>query len=156
MYVYKFRCNPVHPLNGALPGPYVAVGVTSGALVAHRYIYAPPRCRTSQCSKTFICSRCPSGTILLTTYSMVWDWRVSRAGPMLFCWPKLHYPCYNLLLFFSFSSSCLKVGIVGLGSSDCIIVCISPSLSLALPIFFIIIIIIIITEPCTYNPSTAC
>ena len=29
-------------------------------------------------------SRCPSRTILLTPYSMVWDWQVSRAGPMLF------------------------------------------------------------------------
>ena len=29
-------------------------------------------------------SQCPSGTILLTPYSMVWDWRVSRAKPMLF------------------------------------------------------------------------
>ena len=28
-----------------------------------------------------------SGTIWLTPYSMVWDWRVSRAGPMSFCWP---------------------------------------------------------------------
>ena len=28
-------------------------------------------------------SRCPSGTILLTVYSMVWDWWVPRAGPML-------------------------------------------------------------------------
>ena len=27
--------------------------------------------------------RCPSGTILLTQYSMAWDWWVSRAGPML-------------------------------------------------------------------------
>ena len=34
-------------------------------------------------------SRCPSGTILLTQYLMVWDWRVSRAGPMLLRWPKL-------------------------------------------------------------------
>ena len=51
---YKIRCNPVHPLNGALPGPYVPVRVTRGALVAHRYIYAPPRCRTLQYSRTFI------------------------------------------------------------------------------------------------------
>ena len=28
--------------------------------------------------------RCPSGTILLTAYSMVFDWLVSRAGPMFF------------------------------------------------------------------------
>ena len=29
-----------------------------------------------------------SGTIWLTPYSMVWDWRLSRAGPMPFCWPS--------------------------------------------------------------------
>ena len=33
--LYKIRCNPVHPLNSALPGPYVAVRITRGALVAH-------------------------------------------------------------------------------------------------------------------------
>ena len=27
-------------------------------------------------------------TIWLTPNSMVWDWRVSRAGPMPFCWPS--------------------------------------------------------------------
>ena len=32
------RCNPVHPLNGALPGPYVPARITRGTLVAHRYI----------------------------------------------------------------------------------------------------------------------
>ena len=47
-------------------------------------------------------SRCPSGTILLTPCSMEWDWRVSRAGPILFYWPKLLYPYYSLLLFFPF------------------------------------------------------
>ena len=44
----------MHPLNGALPGPYVPTRVTHGALVAHRYTYAPPRCRTLQYSRTFI------------------------------------------------------------------------------------------------------
>ena len=52
--LYKIRCNPVHPLSGALPGPYVPVRVTRGALVAHRYTYALPRCRTLQYSKTLI------------------------------------------------------------------------------------------------------
>ena len=52
--LYKIRCNQMHPLNGALPGPYVPVRVTRGALVVHRYTYAPPRCRTSQYSRTFI------------------------------------------------------------------------------------------------------
>ena len=52
--VYKIRCNPVHPLNEALPGQYVPVRVTRGAVAAHRYIYAPPRCRTLQYSRSFI------------------------------------------------------------------------------------------------------
>ena len=52
--LYKIKCNPMHPLNGALPGPYVPMWVTRGALAAHRYTYAPPRCRTLQYSRTFI------------------------------------------------------------------------------------------------------
>ena len=51
--LYKIRCNSVHPLNGALPGPYVR-RVTRGALVAHRYTYALPHGRTLQYSRTFI------------------------------------------------------------------------------------------------------
>ena len=46
--LYKIRCNPMNTLNGALAGSNVPVWVTRGALVAHRYTYAPPRCRTSQ------------------------------------------------------------------------------------------------------------
>ena len=52
--LYKIGCNPMHPLNGAPPGLSVSVRVTRGALVTHRYSYAPPRCRTSQYSRTFI------------------------------------------------------------------------------------------------------
>ena len=52
--LYKIRCNPMHKLNDALPGPYVPVPVTLGAMVAHRYTYAPPRCRTSQYYRTFV------------------------------------------------------------------------------------------------------
>ena len=52
--LYKIRFNPVHPLNGALPIPYVLVRVTCGALVTHWYTYAPPCCRTLQYSRTFI------------------------------------------------------------------------------------------------------
>ena len=47
-------CNPMHPLCGALPVPYVSVRVTRGAVIAHRFTYAPPRCRTSQYCQTFI------------------------------------------------------------------------------------------------------
>ena len=51
--LYKIRCNPMHPLSDALSGSYVPVRVTRGALIAHRYTYAPPRCRTSQYHRTF-------------------------------------------------------------------------------------------------------
>ena len=71
--LYKIKCNPMHPLNGSLPGAYLPVRVTPGALVAHWYTYAPPRCRSSKYSRTLYPSRCPSGTILLTPYSMVLD-----------------------------------------------------------------------------------
>ena len=50
----KVMCNPMNSLHGALPVSYVPVRVTRGALVAHRYTYAPPSCRTSQCRRTFI------------------------------------------------------------------------------------------------------
>ena len=133
--LYKIRCNPMHPLNGYLPGPYVPVRVTRGALVAHRNTYVPPRCRTSQYSRTLFPSRCPSGTILLTQYSMVWDWRVSRAGPILFYWTKLLYPYYRLLLFFPFLFF-LSIGWYCGDDVFGLIGCISLFLSLALLTFF--------------------
>ena len=52
--LYMIRYNPVDPLNGALPGPYVPMLFTRGALVAHRFTYALLRCRTSQYHRTFI------------------------------------------------------------------------------------------------------
>ena len=52
--LYKIRCNSMHPLCGALHMPYVPVRVERGAVIAHRYTYAPPRCRTSQYRRTFI------------------------------------------------------------------------------------------------------
>ena len=54
--LYKIRCNPVHPLYGALPGPYVPVQVTRGALVAHRYTSALPRCRNCSTAGLFFYS----------------------------------------------------------------------------------------------------
>ena len=68
--LYKIGCNPVHPLNGALPGPFMPVGITrGGALVAYRFTYAPPRCRSSQYLRTLFPSHCCfSGTVLLTCF----------------------------------------------------------------------------------------
>ena len=52
--LYKIGCKPMHPLNYAIPGPYVPVRVTRSAMVAHRYTYAPSRYRTSQYRRTFV------------------------------------------------------------------------------------------------------
>ena len=52
--VYNIRCNPMHPLYGALPVLYVPVQVTRSVLVAHWYTYALPHCRTSQYRSAFI------------------------------------------------------------------------------------------------------
>ena len=108
----------MHPLNVALLGPYVPVLVTRGGLVAHRYTYASPRCRKSQHSRTFI----PISVSLWNDLAALVLDNVglagSRAVTMLFL-PKLLYPYYRLTsIFFPFSSFCLSVGIVGLGSSD--------------------------------------
>ena len=75
--LYKIRFYPMHHLNGALPGPYTPEWITPGALVAHRYTYAPPRCRTSHSAGLLFPSQCPLGTTLLTPYSIVWDWQNS-------------------------------------------------------------------------------
>ena len=86
--LYKIRCNPKHPLCGALPVPYVPVRVTRGALIAHRYTFAPPAVEPRSTALLLFPSQYLSGMIWLTPYLMVWDWRVSRAGPMPFCWPS--------------------------------------------------------------------
>ena len=52
--LFKFRCNPLHPLYVAIPVSYVPVQVTRRAEIADRFNYAPPRCRTSQYSRTSI------------------------------------------------------------------------------------------------------
>ena len=81
-------------------------------------------------------SRCPCGMILLTPYSMVWDWRVSRARPMLFYIPKMLCPFYNLLLFFPSLLSVHRLVLWGWGLRTDRVYALSLSLSLALPTFF--------------------
>ena len=84
-------------------------------------------------AKLLFPSPCPCGMILLTPYSMVSDWLVSRAGPMLFYWPRCSIPSiifysFSLLFFLSTGWYC-GAGVFGL------IGCISLSVSLALPSF---------------------
>ena len=64
----------------------------------------------------FLCQHL-CGTILVTMYSMVWNWRVSRAGPMLFYWPSCSLPfvscCFPFLFFHSMDWYC-EAGVFGL------------------------------------------
>ena len=52
--LFKIKSNSMHTLSCALPLPYVPARVTRGALVAHRHLFAPPRCRTSQYRRSFV------------------------------------------------------------------------------------------------------
>ena len=95
--LYKIRCNPVHPLNDALPGPYVPVRVTRGVLVVHRYTYAPPRL-TSLCRKTIV-------PLSVSLWNDLADPVFDGAGLAGFK-SRCSIPT-SLLLFFHFSSFCL-------------------------------------------------
>ena len=64
--LYKIRSNPIHQLNDALPGPYLPLRVTRGALVAQRYtimhhLAAEPR----SIAGLLFPIQCPSRIILL-------------------------------------------------------------------------------------------
>ena len=67
----KIRCNPMHPIYGALLLPHVPARVTGDALVAHQYTYAPPRCRPLSTTELAFPTLCLCGTIVLTLYSIL-------------------------------------------------------------------------------------
>ena len=55
VFLYDIKTHQWWPIcSGALPVTYVPVWVTRGALIAHRYTFPPPRCRTSQYRRAFI------------------------------------------------------------------------------------------------------
>ena len=113
---YKIRCNPLHPLCGALPVPYIPLLVTRGAVTAHWYTLMPLLVAEPHSIAEFLFPfQYLCGTILVTPYSMVWDWRVSRAGQMPFYWTSCSLPFVSSHVF-PFSSFILWIGIVGLGS----------------------------------------
>ena len=132
--LYKIRCNPVHPLNGALPGPYVPARVTRGALVAHRHTYAPPRCVPFSTAGLLFLYRCPSGTILLSPYKRFGTDGFQEHGQSFFIALSCSIPtivfCSFAFLFFLSIGWCCGTVVFGL------IGCISLSLSLALPTVF--------------------
>ena len=101
--LYKIRSNPMHPLCGALPVSYVPVRVTRGTLIAHRYTYAPPRCRTSQYRRSFIPISVSLWNDLVDPVFDGVGLAGSRAGPMPFCW----HSCSLLFCLQLFSLSLL-------------------------------------------------
>ena len=107
----------MHPLYGALPVPYVPVRVTRGAVIAHRYTYASPRCRSSQYRRTFN----PWSVSLCNDLSdPVFDGVglagfKSKVNAFLLAQLLAHFLSPTV---FPFSSFILWVGVVGLGSSD--------------------------------------
>ena len=133
VYALQDQVQPVHPFNGALPGPYVPARVTRGALGAHRYTYAPPRCRTLQYSKTFI----PFSVSFwnnLANPSIRWcgTGGFQEQGQCFFIGMSCSIPTivfYSFSFFFSVHRLVLWGWVFGL------IGCISLSLSLALPTF---------------------
>ena len=98
--LYKIRCNLMYHLYCDLPEPNVPARVTRGAVIAHRHTYSVLLGTESvllAAELLFPC-QCLCGTILVSPYSMVRDWRVSRAAPKPFCWPICSVP-FCLLLF---------------------------------------------------------
>ena len=113
--------NPMYSLYGALPVAYVPVLVTCGALMAHPYTYAPPRCRTSQYHMTFTPI---SESLRNDPADPVFD-RVGLPGlmsitAMLFYWPKLFASLLSsTVLAFSFSFDILVLWAWGV-LTDCV------------------------------------
>ena len=125
----------MHPLCGALPARYVPVKLRLHAVLwSHIGILMRlPAAELRSTTGLLFTSQYLTGTIWLTPYSMVWDWRVSREGSMPFWWPSCSL--FFCLQLFSFSLLFLyrlycEAGVFGL------IGCQSPSPGLALPIFF--------------------
>ena len=87
--LYKIRCNRMHPLNGVLPVSYVKVRVHTVLWSHIGILMCLFAAELHSTVGLLFPSQCLWGTILLTPglYSMVWDWPVLRAGPMLFYWP---------------------------------------------------------------------
>ena len=110
--LYKIRCNPLHILHCAFPAPYVPVRVTPhiGTLIMH-LLAAEPH---SIAGLLYPCQYL-YWTTLVTPYSMVFDWRVSRRRLMPFYWPScsLHF-CLFLFFLFLFSFYGRNCGVFGL------------------------------------------
>ena len=113
--LYKIRCNQMHPLNGALPVPYVSVLVTRNDLMEHRYTYEPPLYRTSQYRKTFIPLSVSLCNELADPVFNGVGLLVVIAGPLPFHSPMLLLLSFVLLLFSMYLLSFYKLLLWGRG-----------------------------------------
>ena len=104
--LYKISCNPMHHSMmryldrmcqcGLHAVPWSHIGILMRQLAAE----------SRNAAGLLFPSQCPSGTIFLTPYSMVWDWRVSRAGQCFF----MGLSCsISTIVFYYFSLSLLPV-----------------------------------------------
>ena len=129
--LFKIKSNPMHPLSGALPLPYVfrlvllvvlrfLIGTRSRLLVVGLLSITEPLCL----------SRCLFGTILVTLCLMVFDWRVSRAEPILSCYHDLLF-LFCLLLFYLLLPS--MGWLCGVGVFGLIVFSLSPGLAQRTP-----------------------
>ena len=101
--LYGIRCNPMHPLYRALPRPYVPVWVN--------YTRCYGRTSVHLCASSLQNLAVPQDFYYPVRISVerscvipnvvVWDWRVSRAGPLPFNWHGCSLSF--CLLLFSFS-----------------------------------------------------
>ena len=115
----------MQPNYGAKPAPYVPVRVTrvlwSNIGILKLLLAAEPLCTTGL---LFPSQR----NDLVDSDSIVWDWAVFGAGPMLFYWPKLLDSFLSSTVFpclLSFNWLVLLAGVFGLIGYK------SPSLSFA-------------------------
>ena len=109
--LYKIRCNPMYPIYGALPEPNVKVRVTRGAVIAHRYTNAPPRCINSQYRWTF-------SPLLLSLWNDLGEPVFDGVGLGGFKTRSISFLLVSIAPFlcptvFPFSSFILLVGFVG-------------------------------------------
>ena len=88
--------NP-HPLYGALPGRMCQWGLhaelwSQFSALMHLLAAEPRSIAGLLFTYKYLC-----GTVLVTSYLMVWDWRVLRAEPMPLYWPSCSLPfCLQL------------------------------------------------------------
>ena len=80
--LFNIKSNAMHPLNAALPLPYVPARVARGALFAHRHSLTPPDVEFFSITGPLCPSQYLYGMIFMTPCLIVWDWWVLRAEPI--------------------------------------------------------------------------